>query len=59
MSDEGVTRAMANQQLRLRIFGHGITEETVIAFTIYNESNEYADVCQALVTQPFKVIEIP
>lgn len=56
MSNEGVTKAMASQNIRLRIFGHGITEQTVIAFTIYKESTEYADICQALVTQPFKVV---
>lgn len=55
MSDEGVTKAAADQTIILRIFGIGITEETGIAFTKYDKGDEYATVCQVASTKAFKV----
>lgn len=55
MNDAGVTKAMADQTIELRIFGIGITEETGIAFTKYDKGDEYATVCQVTATKVFKV----
>lgn len=55
MSDAGITKAMADQTIELRIFGIGITEETGIAFTKYDKGDEYATVCQVTATKVFKV----
>lgn len=56
MSDEGITKVMGGQDLTLRIFGHGITDDTVIAFTQYFTGDEHSTICQILSTKVFKVL---
>lgn len=55
MNDDGITKVMGGQEIVLRIFGEGITEETVIAFTTNDKGDEDASVCQILATKVFKV----
>lgn len=51
-SNEGIPSVLSNKLQTIRVFGFGIKENTVIAFT--NEENEYKGACQKPKTEIFK-----
>lgn len=52
-SDDGIPELLAETEAILRIFGNGLTEDTLITFT--HQSGAYGGPCQFPVTQSFKV----